>query len=50
MAAETRRRGEASKVLERAAGKMAAEMLERLQAKIGKHIGHLTVSYQSDSA
>ncbi|CDJ54003.1 hypothetical protein, conserved [Eimeria brunetti] len=42
VAAETRRRGEASKVLERAAGKMAAEMLERLQAKIGKHIGHLT--------
>lgn len=42
VAVETRRRGEASKVLERAAGKMAGEMLERLQAKIGKHIGHLT--------
>ncbi|CDI75197.1 hypothetical protein, conserved [Eimeria praecox] len=42
IAAEARRRGEATRLLERAAGKMAAEMLERLQAKIGKHIGHLT--------
>ena len=44
VAAETRGRGEANKVLEKAAGKMAAEMLERLQSKIGRHIGHLTVS------
>ncbi|CDJ63008.1 hypothetical protein, conserved [Eimeria necatrix] len=42
VAAETKRRGDASKVLERAAGKMATEMLERLQMRIGKHIGHLT--------
>lgn len=43
IAMEKRKRGEANKTLERAAGKMAKEMLERLQAKVGKHVGHLTV-------
>lgn len=42
IAAEKQKRGEANKALERAAGKMATEMLQRLQAKVGKHIGHLT--------
>ncbi|OEH78627.1 hypothetical protein cyc_04169 [Cyclospora cayetanensis] len=42
IAVEMRKRGEARKMLESLAKKIATEMLERLQAKIGKHIAHLT--------
>ncbi|KAL8440083.1 hypothetical protein Efla_004067 [Eimeria flavescens] len=42
VAAEMKKRGDANKLLQRVAETMAAEMLERLQQRIAKHIGHLT--------
>ncbi|KAL8434292.1 hypothetical protein ACSSS7_003283 [Eimeria intestinalis] len=42
VATEAKKRGDASRLMQRMAERMAGEMLERLQAKITKHISHLT--------